>query len=617
MRPPALPILSPHGAAATAIGGGRGFPAPLVEQIHRGDLAEESAFLAWQLAALPAGLARAERDDLAVVIGRLVGAQAAGSTRVEVAAADRAWLARAPDLFGDGAAGTPLVLDGDWLYTRGAFACECRVAAGLGARLGQEAFPRARLEAAVAAAARTGGPVPSREQEAAVVAALGHRLGVISGGPGTGKTTTALLVVRSLARLGVPAAAIALAAPTGKAKSRLEDELRARLGSLADAPGGGDALDRELLVRCPEAQTLHHLLGASGGHRGFRRGRRDPLPFAAVIVDESSMIDLVLMDALLDALPAGCNLVLLGDADQLPAVAAGAVFRDLGHHATRLGRGFRADPATPAGGRLVALAASVQSGDAEAATRLLAPRARVDDLDGEGVEHLPATARDELLRRHHDRLFDPDHRARIGQRTFDLDGDLFAPAAADALEAAIDHLCRTRVLCVTRQGSAGVEPCNAFLHGLRGHGDALAPGEPVLLARNDYDRELWNGDQGVVVRARRPGQPAGTVCAFRTRRGWLAVDPAAGGAALGLGYALTVHKAQGSEADGVVLLLPDHASPLLTRELIYTAISRARRGVVVCGDLALFAAGVAGQAARASGLRARLDATLAAMLAAT
>jgi exodeoxyribonuclease V alpha subunit len=613
MSPPARLPLSPFGAAAAALGRVPGFPAALLEQVHRHDLGEESAFLAWQLAALPRGLARAERDGLAVLIGRLLCAQAAGSTRVEVAAGDRALLARAPDLVGDGPSRSPLVLDGDCLYTRRGYGCECRVAARLGERLGpaQDPFPRARLEVAVAEAARTGSPAPSREQQAAVVAALGRRVGVISGGPGTGKTTTALLMVRSLVRLGVPAAAIALTAPTGKAKSRLEEELRARLGSLGEAPAGGPALDRELLSHGPEAQTLHHLLGALGGPAGFRRGARDPLPYQAVIVDESSMIDLVLMDALLDALPAASHLVLLGDADQLPSVGAGAVFRDLGPHASRLSRGFRADPAAPAGGRLVALAAEILAGAGDAAARLLVPRERAGALDGQGAEGLPGAERDALLRRHHAHLFDADHRASVVKATFELVGDFFTADAAARLGRALDHLARTRVLCVTRQGPAGVEPCNAFLHGLRGDGEALLPGEPVLIAQNDYGRELWNGDQGVVVRARRAGRPAATVCAFRTRRGWLAVDPLGGDAAVGLGYALTVHKAQGSEADGVRLLLPDHPSPLLTRELLYTAVTRARQSVVVCGSPELFAAGVASQAARASGLRARLDAMLA------
>jgi exodeoxyribonuclease V alpha subunit len=151
-----------------------------------------------------------------------------------------------------------------------------------------------------------------------------------------------------------------------------------------------------------------------------------------------------------------------------------------------------------------------------------------------------------------------------------------------------------------------VERCNAFLHDQHGGGPSLLAGEPVLMLRNDYERELWNGDQGIAVCARRSSQATATVCAFRSRQGWLAVDPWAVGPALGLGYALTVHKAQGSEYDEVVLLLPDYACPLLTRELVYTAISRARGSVIVCGSLDIFKMGVAAREDRGSGIGERL-----------
>ena len=603
MTPP-LPALSPYGAATAAVGVAPGFPARLLDHLRANDLGEDTAFLAWQLAALPQGLARAEREELAALLGRLLVEESAGSTRLAVAAADRALLGRATELVGSPDTSSPLVLDGDQLYTRRAYGCEGRVATRLAARLAPGPFSRPALARAVTDAAPAATPAPSPEQIAAVVAALGQRLGVISGGPGTGKTTTALLLVRSLARLGVPPAAIALAAPTGKAKSRLEEDFRTRLHSQREPP----AADRELLALCPEAQTLHHLLGATGGRAGFLRATRDPLPCRAVIVDESSMIDLVLMDRLLDALPDACQLVLLGDADQLASVSAGAVFRDLGNHASRLSRGFRADPARPAGSQLIALAAAVRAGAADAAASLCTLRGQPSTLRRQGAEHLAPEHRDELLRQHHARLFDASYQTTVVDRTFTLDGDYFAGEDEGRLDAALAQLAQARVLCVTRQGAAGVERCNAFLHGLRGEGEPLRPGEPVSSARNDYERGLWNGDQGVAVRARRPGGAAATLCAFRTRQGWLAVDARASNAAIGLGYALTVHKAQGSEYDGVLLLLPDYPCPLLTRELLYTAVSRARESVVVCGGLERFKAGVAAREIRGSGLRERMAA---------
>jgi exodeoxyribonuclease V alpha subunit len=601
-----MPGLSPFGAASQAMGKAPGFPADLVELLATSDLDEGGAFLAWQLAALASGLAPAERDSLAILVGRLLVAQASGSTRLAVGEKEQAILARAPEITGPGmqagAARTPLVLDGNYLYTERAHACEARVAARLDGLMKPGPFSPSKIKQAVDEAAVLGLPMPSDEQKAAVASALGLCLGVISGGPGTGKTTTALLLVRTLARLGVPPATIALAAPTGKAKSRLEEDFRARLGQIVDAP----RVDRELFALCPEAQTLHHMLGATAGPDGFLRAARDPLPYRAVIVDESSMIDLVLMTKLLDALPAGSQLVLLGDADQLPSVSAGAVFRDLGPIASRLGRGFRTDPSQPAGSQMVALGKEVRAGAADAAAALCSSRGSVAELRRQGAEHISSEHRDELLRWHHARLFDAAPVAPLARHVFSLRGEFFDGEDADRLDSLATHLGKTRVLSVTRQGGAGVERSNAFLHDLHGDGPPLVPGEPVLMLRNDYERDLWNGDQGIVVRVARIGQPAVTLCAFRSRKGWLAVDPFAMGSALSLGYALTVHKAQGSEYDEVLLLLPDHDCPLLTRELVYTAISRARRSVIVCGSLDTFKSGVAAGENRSSGIGERL-----------
>jgi exodeoxyribonuclease V alpha subunit len=601
MKRPGLPILLPTGTARQGIAVRPAYPAALLELARQNDLDESGAYLAWQVAQLARDLAPDERDAFMVLVGRLLVAQSLGSTRLATSAGDRQLLAKLPDLVQSPPAHAPFVLDGRHLYTQRAHGCETRVASHLAAMFAQAApFSAAAIARALDQVAAHGAAAPSDEQKGAVAYALARSLGVISGGPGTGKTTTALALVRCLIRLGLAPADIALCAPTGKAASRLEDDFRIRLAALENpAPS-----DRSLIDDCPKAQTLHRLLGARRGPGGILTAARDPLPFRAVIVDESSMIDLVLMDKLLAALPGGALLVLLGDADQLPSIAAGAVFRDLHRFAVRLERGFRADVARPEGKRIADLATALRAGEIEEATRLCVVRADPTALLWQGVELLPPEQREDLLRDYHRRNFGGARMASLVDHAYAEKGGVFAEEDARRLDDLASLLARARILAVTRGRTTGVERCNAFLHDLHGGGPWFLPGEPVLMLRNDYERDLWNGDQGIAVRMAGPNQPVAV--AFRTRGGWQAVDPRAMASALELGFALTVHKSQGSELDDVVLMLPDFASPLLTRELLYTAVSRARRSVVLCGALDPWRAGVAAGEVRSSGLAERL-----------
>jgi exodeoxyribonuclease V alpha subunit len=569
--------------------------------VHASDLGEDSAYLAWQLAQLARELSPSEREAFMLLVGRLLAAQALGSTRLATAECDRALLAKLPELAQCPPARTPLVCDGNYLYAQRDHACESRVALRLAESFARHTpFTASAIAKALDEVTAQSAPAPSAEQKAAVAAALGRQLGVISGGPGTGKTTTALALVRTLVRLGIPPEGIALCAPTGKAAGRLEDDFRTRLAALKEPA----AVDRALLAESPKAQTLHRLLGLS--RRSGRAQARDPLPFRAVIVDESSMVDLILMDKLLASLLDDALLVLLGDADQLPSISAGAVFRDLSPLAVRLERGFRADVAQPEGKQLTLLASAVRAGQAERATDLCALRASPDELTWQGVEHLAPGQRDELLRHYHQRIFSgADITALLGHVYKEVDGG-FAEEETRRLDALALHLAHTRILAVTRQSSTGVDHCNSFLHDLHGGGPTFLPGEPVLMLRNDYERNLWNGDQGLALRVRRPGQPATLAVAFRSQTGWQTVDARAMASALGLGFALSVHKSQGSEFNEVLLLLPDFPTPLLTRELLYTAISRARKSVVLCADLAEFRAGIATGESRNSGLGERM-----------
>jgi len=619
-NPEARPSLSPHGTARQGLAPSPAYPQALLDLMRDSDLDESSLFLVWQLAQLAPGLAAGEREAFMLLLGRLLVAQALGSTRLRIGEQDRTLLANVPDLVGtfrrDNAppatseplvggfpTGRPLVLDGDYLYAQRAHASEGRIVAALAQRLRRPGpYPKADIVAALADVVAAGPGVPSDEQRAAIVAALGRFLGIITGGPGTGKTTTALALVRTLVRLGASPASIALCAPTGKAASRLEEGFRNRLATLAQPP----LADQTLLAQCPPAQTLHRLLGSVPRIGGSFATATHLLPYRVIVVDESSMIDLVLMDRLLGALATDAVLILLGDADQLPSVSAGAVFRDISGHAARLVRGFRTDDAHSAGRQLAALTAGVRAGQAGPCLALCVARAQPELLHHQGVELVASDRRDQLLRRYHRRLFSDRTMQADMEHLYRFDGGAFDAAETQRLETLTTRLARTRVLAITRQRPTGVERANAFLHDLHGGGPAFLPGEPVLMLRNDYERGLWNGDQGVAVRVQRPGHPSAIAIVFRSRTGWLPVDPSAVGEAFSLAFALTVHKSQGSEFDEVILLLPDSPSPLSNRELLYTAVSRARRSFILCGAPQAFEAGIKTSENRSSGIAERL-----------
>jgi exodeoxyribonuclease V alpha subunit len=198
--------------------------------------------------------------------------------------------------------------------------------------------------------------------------------------------------------------------------------------------------------------------------------------------------------------------------------------------------------------------------------------------------------------------------SRLAEGEYLLGEDGFAAEDAARLEILHRHYQSFRLLCLTRGRPTGVEAVNAWLH-RRHHGGAaaFAAGEPILMLRNDYVRGLYNGDQGLVVRVRERGHPPRLMAAFPVGGRWAAWELASLRDTIELAYALTVHKAQGSEYDDVVLLLPEAPMALLSRELLYTALSRSRRAVVVCGSAAVLAAGVARPLMRESGIGDRLQ----------
>jgi exodeoxyribonuclease V alpha subunit len=438
-------------------------------------------------------------------------------------------------------------------------------------------------------------------------------------------------IVRGLGQLGIPIWDIALAAPTGKAANRIAESLRAALG---DAPA-------------PEAQTLHRLLGYRGGSARarsgeFRHHENFPLPHRAVLVDEASMIDLELMERLARAVRPDARLVLLGDADQLPSVDAGAVFRELGPVAARLTQSHRQDPSAPAGASVLAAARAVHEG--HLAALQVSPRARPADLTWSGFEHLaPTGAAPGAERRLVAAFVDHWYQTRV-RALPDFDALVsrlyrapFDAADAAALARLLTHHQSLRLLAVTRGAgfATSAEALNAALTrraaadaGVTADAAEPLPGTPVLMTRNDYDRGLFNGDQGVVVRASVEGGAPRATAVFPRASGLPKAlpmpsgppspsgqPPAAGLAAfpfdglredLRVAYATTVHKAQGAELDHVALVLPERDLPLLSRELLYTALTRARRSAVVVGRWDLLALAASRPLARASGLAERL-----------
>ena len=431
---------------------------------------------------------------------------------------------------------------------------------------------------------------PDPRPRAAARAAAHHRLCVVSGGPGTGKTTTVAAVVALFVATGLAdPRRIALAAPTGKAAARLQEAVQREMH---EARAGRVALVEEvprLGAFAVEASTVHRLLA---------RARGGPLPVDALVLDEASMVDLGLMARVLAALPDGARLVLLGDASQLASVQPGAVFADL----CRAGRG--AGPLASCVTDLVynwrfrevggigRVAAAAVAGDDGAVLAAL----REPSTDAAGTAQLRTLA-------------DPDAFERLAARLAD---ERFAPDVEAARRgggpnSGAGRAQPFRVLCAHRVGPFGAERFNRLVErrlrarGLASAHDAFYPGRPILVTRNDMKTGLSNGDTGVVVRD-----------AGGTPRVWFPELRGEGGGPRLVSparlpphesfFALTVHRAQGSEYDEVAVVLGPTDSRVATRELLYTAVTRARRRVVIHGSEESITAAMQRVTERSSGL---------------
>jgi len=457
------------------------------------------------------------------------------------------------------------------------------------------------------------------EQRWAVAVAALRGLAVIAGGPGTGKTTTVARLIGVLADQAAASGAdpplVALAAPTGKAANRMQEAVRAAAEGLDLGP------EARAQLGALEASTVHRLLRPRPDNASrFRYHRRNRLPHDLVIVDETSMLPLWLMARLVEAVRSDARLVFVGDPEQLASVEAGAVLGDIVGPASqglrmRVGSSEQVAgvtgvtlplealaPSKPAigdgivvlrtnhrsVGALADLASALRSGDADATLSILT------DAPDDSVQWLPVDVAEVGAE-----MLEPIRRLACDAGKQLLD----AARAADA-EAPRAALASWRILCAHRRGPAGVATWNARVEQWLAEEivDFSSDGQwylgrPVIVTRNDYSLRLFNGDTGVVVGR----DSAGVVVAFEHGT----VSPSRL-SAVDTVYAMTVHKAQGSEFDSVAVVLPRPTSRILTRELLYTAVTRARHRLLLAGTEESVRAAATRPIARASGLTERL-----------
>ncbi|MFU8803335.1 MAG: exodeoxyribonuclease V subunit alpha [Bradymonadaceae bacterium] len=451
------------------------------------------------------------------------------------------------------------------------------------------------------------------DQLRAVRLAATKSLTLVTGGPGTGKTTIVVAILRLLVRLGVDPQTIAFAAPTGKAANRMKESIDNQLASFEAAGQDMPEADRVLWTEAGKPGTLHRLLGYSPRYDYFRRSADDRLQASVVICDESSMIDLDLMHALIESLGEGTRLILVGDAQQLPSIAGGAVFRDL----------VKSMPACTA--RL------------EKSYRMNAEDG-IYDFSQDVLEH--SGDDDGKLKAHFGRKMEVSklekHKGvgRFGDKTkvsnfvkawftthisktqtfakqFNLADGEFTDESTQSLKTVFDHYGSARILCVTRVFKTGARAINRELHKLfiETYGGARRADfvhlEPVIFLQNNYELDLFNGDQGIIARIEGAGRRLHVVFP-RSDGTYRRVPLNHVRHQIEHAFAMSIHKSQGSEFKHIAVVLPKEHLPMLTKELLYTGVTRASKSVVVLDGGGVFEQGAARPVQRFTGLDERM-----------
>ena len=515
----------------------------------------------------------------------------------------------------------PLILDGSRLYLHRYWDDENQAAvrlredaAWLNENLNESVF-RDGLDRLFPPA---GKDVPDLQKIAAALSVL-KRFTVISGGPGTGKTTTVakilalLLEQRQPEQSAVAPLRIALCAPTGKAAARLQEAINWEKSRLDCADAVRDAIPSQ-------ASTIHRLLSSfSGGRSGFDApdlssdASGEFLPVDVLVIDEASMVDISLLASVLKRLPPGARLILLGDKDQLASVEAGSILADIcgpgdcgfsrnicarlqAFTSENLPENVPCD--VPMGDCIVQLQQSYRFGEDSgigAVSRL---------INGGDADGALGTLQGESYTDAGSRFLPAPHGLADMLRDAVVKGFLPYLTSADPAEA-LGALSRFRILCAFREGPYGVRALNAVIErilaeaGLIRHDEAFYCGRPVLITRNDYNLRLFNGDVGIIL----PDTQSGHMRAFfQDPDGAIRKFPPLRLPDHETVYAMTVHKSQGSEFEKVVFILPDRASPVLTRELLYTAMTRAKTQAEIWMQEEVFKTAIGRRIERMSGL---------------
>lgn len=500
---------------------------------------------------------------------QLSAQQAAGHSCISLGSNDEA-LARASGLCSSDRV-APLIIDRQRLYLHRYWRYETRLAEQL-TLIARQSFHKKNDEL-------LNRYFPPRDtgidwQKQAAQHAMTHGLTIISGGPGTGKTTTVVKILALLLETAEQPPHVALAAPTGKAAMRLRESLAANKDALPCA--------QVIKDRIPEkVTTIHRLLGPMPPTPYFNHRASNPLPHDLVVTDESSMIDLALMSKLVDALKPGARLILLGDKDQLASVESGAVLADLTQslpaRTVELLKTHRFQ------GNIQTLAAAVNQQQAELAWQILNKGDHEASLLNSDPIDLTVESYSEYL-------------------------DLVANGAD--FHSIITAFDRFRVLCANRSGPNSVSDINSRVTQQLAARNQLKiggpwyPGRPVIVTANNPDLRIFNGDIGVCLSDEENGGQL-RVCFLSGDGGIKKIQPASL-TDCETAYAMTIHKSQGSEFEKALIMLPNRINPILGKELLYTAITRAKTQVKIATDQSVFMACVARKIQRQSGLAERI-----------